>query len=202
MSRNKIDAQIQLLRQQLEDLKEIRKHLKKKRPHSFDDFDDDEIPMPNTTEKSDKDLFDSFEQNYDSSENYTLTTHTESPKITEFDNFKNKTRKHKNHHQEEARLNVETSSPRSSRKKIKYHNTDVSNMTSLIDYALFETNTTSKPVQFTNHHRHHHRILAVSPTTESEFISSTPSNPDYDEVKSTTETTYESSNRFLNRVSK
>lgn len=203
LSRNKIDAQIQHLRQQLEELKEIRKHLKKKRPNTFDEFEDDLLPLPitsSTTEKSEKDIFDSFEPNSDSSENYTLTSSTESPRVTDFEGFRNKSRKHKNHNQEERQKEVEFTSQRSTRRRNKYQKTDVSNITSLIDYGLFETNTTSRPVQFTNHHRHHHKIYATSSTTESHFIASSPSTPEYEEA-STTETMFETPNRFLNRVS-
>lgn len=202
-SRNNIDAQIQALRQKLEDLKEIRKHLKLKRPlpNSFDDFDDDinEPLESSTTEQPDNFFFDSFEQSSDSAENYTLTGSADKPKVDEFESYKNNNNSYKNYEQEE-RKEVDTivTSQRSTRKKNKYSNSNISNFTSLIDYGLFETNTTSKPVQFTNHHRHHHRIYTPSSTTE------TPSSPpatDYEEIKSTTESTYEMPNKILNRVS-
>lgn len=192
MSRNKIDAQIQLLRQQLEDLKEIRRHLKKKRPTSLDDFDDEDLlPMPSTTEKVDRDIFDSFEQSSESNENYTLSYMTENPNN---EGFRNKSNRRNDKRKEEA--------PRTAKRRNKFNNNnnDLVNMSSVIDYGLFETNTTSKPVQFTNHHRHHHRLYVT--TTESDFSSSTMSStPDYED-KNTTETVFDTPNRFMNRVSK
>lgn len=219
-SRNNIDLQIQRLRQKLEDLKEIRKHLKKKRPvpNAFDDFDDEELinfAQPSTTEISPL-IFDNFEPSSDSSENISFSS-TEQPRFE----FKNKTRKHRIHEEklkeerkdeiledinrqmfEDRRKDV-----RPQRRKHKLHNTtDISNITSLIDFGLFEINTTSRPVQFTNHHRHHHRIItpasSTTPSSTTEYEPSTsPSTPEYEEDdRSTTEQYSENPNRINNRV--
>lgn len=205
-SRNNIDAQIQELRQKLEDLKEIRKHLKMKRPilNEFDDYidnddEDSEESTHSTTEAPDLDMSQFF-ASFETSDNYTLPNLTDNvSKPNLLLSAKNKKRKHNNHHEQLNKDDITNST----RRRNKHRNgMDVNNNTNLFDFNFQEPNTTSRPVQFTNHHRHHHKVYTSTsePSTFSYTSVSSPPTTSLEDVQSTTSSVLDVPHRLFHRV--
>lgn len=190
-SRNNIDAQIQQLRQKIEDLKEIRRHLKIKRPiqSAYEDLIDD---------KNSKEIYDNerkiinvYNTSMNIFENFTGTTTSESNK-NNVNNF------HKPRTSQNGNKNIEKIRP--SRRKYDFLN--IFPNASLYQSELQESNTTTKSVEFTNHHRHHHKLHTISDKIDESHLSFTlPSvTPQYEEMQNTTEALIEIQNKISGKV--
>lgn len=207
-SRNKIDDEIHRLRQKIEDLKEIRRHLKQKRPQAEtdealdDEMDENKTSTTTTTENTDTLNFNNLNTfDFDSIVNLTDDTSKVVDTNVSLETTTVKSRgRHRNNQEERRKIVPEVAEvPRVvTRRKYRPQNvSELSNTTLQID--VFVTNSTSRPVTFTNHHRHHHRIQLTGSTT-TEYQPSTGTESMDVVAASTTEATRISTSETPNRI--
>lgn len=211
-SRNKIDDEIHQLRQKLEDLKEIRRHLKQKRPipGSEEDISDDfEMKQQSTsTESSDNLQFNNLNNfDYKVMLNQTDGTSTTESNTSESTTPRGRNKQRNSNEDKRKSTRVPETQTQSNnrtvlRRKHKYSNTTEYGSSTNSDLFF---NTTSRPLTFTNHHRHYHHRYHSPSTTESipnwsQFDSNSTSETYTESSRSTSRMT-EAPNRIQYRVS-